>query len=87
MNIPASGEVIEVITESHAMIWNEATANHARLGSCDGPHDFESIGVGLGRARCRKCGGEMGWLEVHSYRQGLEHGRAESRRQAGEGKS
>lgn len=60
-------------------IWEQVKANHARLDSCAGPHDFSIEGRKQGQLvrdwQCSKCGGTLDSVNVQWYRKGLaDHG-------------
>jgi hypothetical protein len=57
-------------------IWEQVKANHARLETCVGPHDFQDITPDkplAKRYRCSKCNGEAEGTNVHWYERGLKH--------------
>jgi hypothetical protein len=59
-------------------IWEKVKANHAKLDSCEGPHQFEESsrpGSPDGhKYRCTRCGGELDSINTDWYNQGLKHG-------------
>ena len=59
-------------------VWEEVKANHARLDSCIGPHEFTPIDpdkvVGR-RYVCGLCKGEVDSIDRSWYEKGLEHAR------------
>jgi hypothetical protein len=57
-------------------IWKEVKANHARLDSCSGPHDFGPHVAALNvNYTCNKCGGSVNASARSWYEKGLAHGR------------
>jgi hypothetical protein len=63
-------------------IADEVRANHIRLHSCPGPHDFRPTDPAkkLGQTYlCTRCGGRLESVEHSWYEEGLAHGRAERR--------
>ena len=61
--------------EDPRQILEKVQANLDCLFSCP-LHDFWPIEEAKRRYRCRRCGGEVGYLEYIWYHRGREHGRA-----------
>jgi hypothetical protein len=53
-------------------IFAEVQANHKRLESCVGPHDFIKDGK---KFVCLKCNGSIDFVAHSWYQKGLSHGK------------
>jgi hypothetical protein len=64
-------------SEDFNEIYEQVKANHSRLRSCPGPHDFQAVEPGKvsSRYKCTKCNGDIDPVHYKWYMDGLRHGK------------
>jgi hypothetical protein len=75
--IDALSKVSGLSKESMREIFAEVQANHKRLDSCIGPHDFKVISSSNSmqqKYQCTKCQGILDFVSHSWYVKGLMHG-------------